>query len=212
MRLVLFVSLLAACGGAAKPPTSPSNNAGTSSNLPAAYASVFKPATLSFKGEIVRSESTDTGPSKTTEAMTVSCTVGDVATKPEYSIATLKCSTSSEEGFPDDPSGTFVGTPTGLYRVEAFDGDLTKLTDKQRLLPAEPKKDKREWPGSDEGFGEAMIVEPHAGGWCASHGVWGGDEGGWTLCFHPDKGVVGGSSFFAGGMSKDVFFGDVPRT
>lgn len=211
MRLALLVSALAACGGAAKPSTGPANTSSTSASTPpSAYAAVFAPANLSFEGEVRVTESTDTGPVTTRQALAVTCTIGDVDTKAEYSVATLRC-TATPESFPQDPSGTLVGTPTGLYHVDSFDGDLTKLDDKHRLLPAEPEKDKREWPGEEEGFGEAMIVDPHAGGWCASHAMWGGDEGGWTLCFHPDKGLVGGASFWAGGMSKDVYFGDVPR-
>ena len=167
-------------------------------------------ADLSFACEIVRSEYTETGPMKASEVLVVACTVGEIETKPAYSSATLHCSPSSSESFPDDPSGTLVGTPTGLYRVETFDGDVSRLAEKHRLLSAKPTKEKREWAGSEEGFGETMSVAPHADGWCASHAQWGGDESGWTLCFHPDKGVVGGASFWSGGMSQDMFFGDVP--
>ena len=211
MRM-LALSLLAACGGGAAKPTTPTNTATTPSILPPAYAALFREASTTFKGELVRSEYGENGPESTKESAEVTCRIINVKVEATYSMADLICEPAGD-GAPGTPTGTLVGTANGLYVVDAFDGDLTKLSDKQLILHAQPKKDKREWKDDENpDFGSGIIIEPHAGGWCSTMAMWSGDDGGWTICVREGNGVIGGHSWFGGGMTKDLYFGDVPRT
>jgi hypothetical protein len=49
------------------------------------------------------------------------------------------------------------------------------------------------------------------GGYCVTEASSAGDEGGFTLCFSRDQNLVGGSAYFAGGFTQDLWYGDVPR-
>lgn len=51
-----------------------------------------------------------------------------------------------------------------------------------------------------------------AGGRCVMVTSWGGDEGGgWQLCLKERSGIIGGHGFFAGGQTRDAYFGEVRR-
>jgi hypothetical protein len=215
MRAVLLVAL-AACGGSqAQPTPAPLGNQGSAApadvGLPALYAGLFVVGEKTFPGELVVSHNEVSGPVTEKTPGEVTCTVSDVQTIRGGKIAELTCSGLE---LVDQITGTYVGTARGLWKVDgSFENDIAKLDPGQALLGAVPAKShsERKDAGSDIDSGSAILVEPHAGGWCVLVMSWGGDEGGWQLCFKEGAGVIGGHGFFAGGESRDAYFGDVRR-
>ncbi len=213
MRHASLLVLAAACGGPATPSTSIPNPPPASAavpGLPPAYARLFVAGEKSFAAEVVTSSFGDHGPETEKTPGKVTCTISKVTRVKDAHVANLSCSGVE---MIDGVSGTLVGTPTGLYRIDGTYDGRAPLSEKELVLPAEPKADRREWKDAsgEEGFGHAVIVEPHAGGWCAMNVSWGGDEAGWQLCVRERDGLIGGHAFFAGGMTKDAFFGEVVR-
>jgi hypothetical protein len=204
----LLLGAAAACGGSKTTTVSNTTNTTSTGGLPPAYAAVFQAKELSFPAELTVSEYGDTGPVKQTTKGTVKCVISDV--KPSDlggQSMTLAC--TSELEMPGAVDGTYVGTGDGLWRIgEGPDG---KLDPTLRLLPAKPAAGRVEHkdpaPGMDAGM--AYVVEANGADWCATEASWGGDEGGFTLCFREGAGIVGGHSYFAGGSSRDLYFGDV---
>lgn len=208
--------VLVACGGprpvATAPPLANQGSAAIGEvRLPAIYAGLFVAAAKTFPAELVVSHTDVTGPVTDRQVGEVTCTIDDVQTIRGGKIAELACDGIEMANL---VSGTYVGTATGLWRVDgSFEGDITKLDREQVLLGATPAKAHTEHKDADSGIdsGSAILVEPHAGGWCVLVMSWGGDEGGWQLCLKEGSGVIGGHGFFAGGESRDAYFGDVRR-
>jgi hypothetical protein len=206
MKLGLVVFLVACGGGAATTGTGNTAEPGSggAGGLPAAYAGLFEAKTLTFPAEYVTSMDGQTDKS----AGTVTCVISEVKDRAAGGkTAQLEC--SSDLNMPATPSGTYVGTAEGLWHVDDADAALDP---QRRLLGATPAEGRSEIKGEDPDMesGEAYSVSAHAGGWCAAYGGWGGDEGGWQLCFK-DGAIVGGSGFFAGGSTQDLYFGEVKR-
>lgn len=206
----VLLSLLAACGGGQRASAPASNHStATPGELPPAYAGLFVARELSFPAELVISMYGDHGPEQTSTKGTVACTISDVRAVADGKAMTLACSSALD--LPDSPAGTYVGTSQGLWRVT--DGDVTKLDPARRLLPAQPVAARIEHkdPDPDMEAGDAIIVEAHGKDWCVTLASFGGDEGGWTMCVREGAGLVGGHGYFAGGSSRDLYFGDVKR-
>ncbi|MBX3159343.1 MAG: hypothetical protein KF773_25460 [Deltaproteobacteria bacterium] len=204
----LSILLLSACGGSGAKPANVGNHKTDPSGLPALYAGLFETGkSWKLPAEYVTSMDGQTSSAKGT----MTCHVEEARAITGGKTARLACDPDGVEA-PDSPAGTYVGTPAGLWRVDdAFDGDATKLDATKMLLAAAPKEGKVETKDTENpDHGSAVIVKAHAGGWCASSGSWGGDEGGWTLCLR-DGAVIGGAGFWAGGSTRDLYFGDVPR-
>ncbi|MDB4960311.1 MAG: hypothetical protein JWP01_310 [Myxococcales bacterium] len=217
MRLLgLAVLSLTACGGsrAVTSTGAPAiENRETSVALPPLYAQLFVESEKEFPAEKIVSHQGEHGPETEKESGTITCTVSGVRAIQGGKVAELACGGSPS--LPSSPSGTYVGTATGLWRIDGGDvgDDIARLDPKQMLVAAKPTKQRRETkdPDGDVDSGSAIIVEPHAGGWCVLVTSWGGDEGGWQLCLREAAGVIGGHGFFAGGETHDVYFGDVRR-
>lgn len=215
MRSLLLVTL-AACGGSHAPTTAaPLVNGGSAAlaegRLPAHFAGLFVAGEKTFPGELVVSHTEESGPVTEKTPGEVTCTVSDVRTIRGGKVAKLACNGLEMVNL---ISGTYVGTPKGLWKLEGdFEGDVSKL-DPARVLfgtvPAKARSERRDTDSEIEG-GSAIIVEPHAGGWCVMDTSWGGDEGGWQLCVKEGAGIVGGHGFFAGGETRDAYFGAVRR-
>lgn len=206
MKLGLVLFLVACGGGAASTGTNNTADPGTGSSggLPAAYAGLFEAKTLTFPAESVTSMDGQTD--KATG--TVTCVISNVADRAEGGkTAQLDCTGDLE--MPSSPSGTFVGTADGLWHL---DDASAALDPQRRLIGATPAAAKTEIKGEDPDMesGEMISVEAHGGGWCIAYGGWGGDEGGWSMCLK-DGALVGGSGYFAGGSTRDVYFGEVKR-
>jgi hypothetical protein len=214
VRSVVLLAL-AACGGPHASTTTggaPLANRGTSASLPPLYAQLFVEGEKTFPAEKIVSHQGENGPETDRESGTITCTVSGVRAITGGMVAEVACTGSLD--LPSSPSGTYVGTATGLWRVEGTDTpDVSQLGPEQMLFAAKPAKQRRETkdPGDDVDSGSAIIVEPHGSGWCVLVTSWGGDEGGWQLCLREGAGVIGGHGFFAGGETHDVYFGDVRR-
>ncbi len=213
MRSFVLV-VLAACGGSPSS-TAPIGNQGsaatTSVGLPAHFAGLFVAGEKTFPGELVTSHNDGNGPVTDKQPGEVTCTISDVRSIRGGKVAQISCSGME---LVDQISGTFVGTAQGLWQVDgSFESDLSKLVPGDALLGAVPAKARTEQKGSDPDIesGSAIVVEPHAGGWCVLVTSWGGDEGGWQLCLKDGAGIIGGHGFFAGGQTRDAYFGDVRR-
>jgi hypothetical protein len=207
---LILPALLVACGGGVQHTENigVKNKTADPSGLPALYAGLFENGkSWKMPAELVSSMDGQTS----TDKGSVTCSISDARAIAGGRIAQLACETEGVEA-PDSPAGTYVGTPAGLWRVDdGFEGDVTKLDPKKQLLAAQPKEDRVETKDTENpDHGSAIIVKPHAGGWCVSSGSWGGDEGGWTLCLK-DGAVIGGAGFWAGGSTRDLYFGNVPR-
>jgi hypothetical protein len=217
MRLLLALAAFTACGGPRPSTTTAgdpaSTNRGTAEPLPPLYAQLFIEGAKDFPAEKIVSSYGEHGPESEKEAGTITCTVSGVRAIKGGKVAQLAC--EGTLSLPESPSGTYVGTAVGLWRADADEigDDIAKLDPKEMLFAATPKKQHLESKDADSEVdsGRAIIVEPHAGGWCALVTSWGGDEGGWQLCLRDGAGVIGGHGFFAGGESRDVYFGDVRR-
>jgi hypothetical protein len=71
------------------------------------------------------------------------------------------------------------------------------------FLDAEPKavEEKKE----EEEFGEyRTVAKKPDGAWCVEEGSWGGDSGGAEFCFTAGRGLTRSSSYFSGGMTREV--------
>lgn len=206
VRSLLLVTL-AACGGS-RSPTTAAHPEGT---LPAHYAALFVAGTKTFPGELVVSHTEESGPVTDKTPGEVTCTVSDVRSIRGGTVAELACTGLEMVNL---VSGTYVGTPKGLWKVEGdFAGDVAKLDPASLLFGAVPAKARTERKDADSEIesGSATSVEPHAGGWCVMVTSWGGDEGGWQLCLKEGAGLTGGHGFFAGGETRDAYFGAVRR-
>jgi hypothetical protein len=211
MKLLSLSLFLIACGGPSpsKTPAAPANKNTDPSGLPALYAGLFENGkTWKLPAELVVSMDGQ----KTSEKGSVTCTVSEAHAITGGKTAHLACEPDGVDA-PDSPAGTYVGTPVGLWRVdEGFGGDATVLDPKKMLLAAAPKEGRVETKDAENpDFGSAIVVKPHGGGWCVTSSSWSGDDGGWTLCLR-DGAVIGGGGYFGGGSTRDLYFGDVPRT
>lgn len=217
-RSVVLVALvaLAGCGGSRSPTTAaPLGNQGSAApatvELPAHFAGLFVAGEKTFPGERVTSHIEQSGPVTEKTPGEVTCTISDVQSIRGGKIAEIGCSGLE---MIDLISGTYVGTPNGLWKVDSeFDGDVAKLDPSRALfdtMPAAARSERKD-TDSDIDSGNATIVEPHSGGWCVLVTSWGGDEGGWQLCVKAGAGIIGGHGFFAGGETRDSYFGDVRR-
>jgi hypothetical protein len=214
-RLALVLALpLAACGGGTKPVEPVGNTAppAPTAGIPAAaYAGLFVDgATYRYRVESSSGHMDDTDPKadangmvyeKSTTEMT--CTVGNVTRLADRVAATLDCGDVPVQVPIADasPSGTYVATAAGLWRGHP-DAELDPA---EMLLAAEPapRDDRQETP---DGFGSATKVAQRAdGAWCWDHAVWGGDDGGTTLCFAGGLLASGGAAF-GGGSTHDVVY------
>lgn len=209
----LVLVVLAACGGPRSSTTAAGGNQATAAevSLPAHFAGLFVAGEKSFRGELVTSHQEESGPVTEKTPGEVTCTIRDVRAIRGGKVAELAC-----DGIElvNQISGTFVGTPTGLWKVESgFADDVARLDPAQALFGAVPAKARTESKDTDPDMegGSAIVVEPHGGGWCVLVTSWGGDEGGWQLCVQAGSGLIGGHGFFAGGESRDAYFGDVRR-
>ena len=204
--------VLAACGGSRSPTTTaPAANQGSGAvSLPAHFAGLFVAGEKTFRGELVTSHHEESGPVTHKTPGEVTCTISNVQSVRSGKLAELAC-----DGIElvNQISGTYVGTPNGLWKVDGYEDGVTKLDPKQALFSAVPAKARAEHKDADSEIesGSAIIVEPHDGGWCVLATSWGGDEGGWQLCLKPGAGIIGGHGFFAGGESRDGYFGSVRR-
>jgi hypothetical protein len=210
-RLVLAAFLaLAACGGGPKPVEPVGNGTpAPAGGFPAtAYAGLFTDgATYRYK---VESSSGQWDPDangmvydKSTAEMT--CTVGNVTQLADRIAATLTCNDDVVQVPIADatPSGTYVATAAGLWRVDGADAELDPAA---MLLTAEPapRTDRKEEPGGEFGS-EIKVAQRADGAWCWDHALWGGDDGSTTLCFAGGT-LSGGGAAFGGGSTHEVTY------
>ncbi len=216
IRALACGAFLVGCGGSRTPvQPAPLANAGsvaqTGITLPAHFAALFVAGAKTFPGELIVSHSELSGPVSNKTPGEVTCTVSDVQDIRGGKVCELQCSGLE---LIDQINGTFVGTERGLWKVDSdFANDVTTLAATDALFSTVPATAHAEHKDPDSGMdsGNAKIVERHAGGWCVMVTSWGGDEGGWQLCLEQGVGIIGGHGFFAGGQSRDAYFGDVRR-
>ncbi len=212
MRHVLI--FVAACGGSPTP-VQPIANAGSAAptgvTLPPHFARLFVAGEKTFPGELIVSHSEVSGPVTEKTPGEVTCTISDVRDLRGGKVCVLHCSGLE---LIDQINGTYVGTERGLWKVDGeLTDDVSKLDATDALFSTAPATAHVEHEDPDSGMdsGSARIVERHAGGWCVMVSSWGGDEGGWQLCLAEGVGIIGGHGFFAGGQSRDAYFGEVRR-
>lgn len=212
MKLTSLVPLLVACGGTTGATVKNTNPDPTA--LPPLYAGLFiEGKQWKLPAELISSGDDGSGTmKKSTDKGTVTCVVSAVtALDGGVKTADLSCNGEGIE-LPAAPSGTLVGTPKGLWQVDGvFDGNVAGLDPKHMLFAATPKAGKIDTKDPENDcFGSAISVAAHGASWCVTSSIWGGDEGGWTLCLR-DGAITGGAGYFAGGSTRDAYFGDVPR-
>ncbi len=147
----------------------------------------------------------------TTRKGTMTCRVTRVARVGTAQVAQLSCERTIGIPIGDvEPDGYYILTERGLFRRGSMpsETDITALLTNDWVLPRKPQawSDKKEYP---EGGGEAKQVKHTADGWCVEYSSWGGDEGGWSLCFANGH-IRSGSHFFAGGSVHEVKFRELP--
>lgn len=203
---LLLVLSLAACGGGTAAVVG--NQGRGSSGPPAIVAGLFTEGSRwQFPSETVTGGTDDAGQPTTEKSTgTETCRVEGARAIPGGWRTSVVC-----EGIGETIA--LVATPDGVWlATEGAGDDVTKLEPKKRLLAAQPVAHATEIPLDVEmGHSEYYSAKPHAGGWCFSHGIVAGDEGGWVLCVK-DGALVGGQTYFGGGMTKDTYFGSVPRS
>jgi hypothetical protein len=184
-----------------------------------AYAGLFQQGrsyVLAFETRESGPDATGNGRTVTTSRGTFTCRVTEVRAIGDARAAWVQC-----DGVPEvpvdraTPGGGYVATAQGLWRVDTLPtsaGELAALSVDTMLLAASPVPGKREQALPEaEGFVRWHEVSAFRGGFCATEASAAGDEGGYTLCFSCEAGLVGGSAYFAGGFSRDLWYGEVPR-
>lgn len=171
---------------------------------PALFAALVKPdATWTLPAEIVTAVPGQTDREAGTVTCETSTTVEDARWKVDLHCEGMR--------FADLVNGVYVITPAGMW-IESTD-ETAALDGTNILLAATPVAYERRQEHEEHGssFGSAVKAEPRGEAWCISHDDWGGDEGGHALCIQAGKGIVGVSGYFAGGMTEDLYAGDVPH-
>jgi hypothetical protein len=188
--------------------------------LPAIYAKLFVGGTTwTFAATAEHGYDDGNGFQQEKQDGIVTCTITTVRKIRDGRVAELACGGGDDDvadaiHLPDSPNGTFVGTAKGLWRVDdTFHDDISTLDPEQMLIAATPVAYELETkdPGDDRfGRTRSVVAQPD-GSWCINESSWGGDEGGWSLCLRAGVGLVGGTSFFGGGSTRDVYFGESVR-
>lgn len=198
VRLVIFVSAVAACSSS--PATPVVGGTTTPTAAPAGgpvYAALFdgKPFTLAVSS--TTTPPVDLGPQTKATLPDVTCTP-TVETKGDLKIAKIACTGDAMFGMA--PQGQFIATPAGLW-WEFADRPLPATFDpKEMLIAATPAEHAQEIPDPEmEGSSEHYHAKRGAGdAWCFGYSMAAGDEGGWEMCTSAATGVVSGSAFNAG--------------
>jgi hypothetical protein len=235
--LAVLAGLLGGCSAAPSPPLPVVQLASSAPSAPVApaaqplvataqpnvaappYSGLFQKGrvyVLAFETRQSGLDATGRGPTVTTGRGTFTCGVTEVRAIGDARAAWVQC-----DGVPDvpvdraAPGGGYLATAQGLWRVDALPasaGDLNGLTADTMLLAASPTPGKREQPlAGAQGFVRWHEVSAFRDGFCATEASAAGDEGGYTLCFSHEAGLVGGSAYFAGGFTRDLWYGEVPR-
>jgi hypothetical protein len=212
MKHVWILAAAAACGGApSKATTAGGDNDSVGGGVPPLFAALFVDGKrFIYNVEITTSHWDESDPKAdpdgnvtdtTTASMT--CTVRGMQNFTSAVAVKLECDTTDDIA----PTGVYVATPDGLWRLDAFpmdDAAIATLPASDMVLPASPraKEDSTEDPGGEGG--SMVAIQERDGGWCRTESSWSGDEAGTSVCFATGKGLVGGSSWWAGGSTKDI--------
>jgi hypothetical protein len=217
--------LAAACGSPPSPRPSIANAAvevPPPAGIPSLYVALFEPGrTWRFPLVAEQRWNDGSGVQRKTTTGTVTCEVAHPFELPGGWRAELECRPQAQD--PDvldmatngdlvsSPSGTYVGTPDGLWEISRFGEDIKndvgKLDPARRLLAASPAV---QAPlRSDNTSIEVTSVD---GAWCYTQTYdLDGSSAGWSLCFREGDGLVGGNSFMWGVDTRLAYFGVAPR-
>jgi hypothetical protein len=213
----IAILMAAACGRAPSKPTTVKNDTEIGGGVPPLFAAMFVDGKrFSYKVETKTSFWDDTDPKADQDGNvadvqtgTMTCTVRGMQNFTSAVALKLECDSTDDLA----PTGVYVATPDGLWRLDAFpvdDAAIAKLDAKAMLLPAFPVAKEAKDEEVDEGAGSIVAIIEKDGGWCHTESSWGGDEAGTSICFATGKGLVGGSLWWAGGWTKDTTYTLVP--
>jgi hypothetical protein len=225
MRPVVLV-LIAACGTARPPPRIVENvPAGVPHpDLPPLYAALFEAGqtwTFPLDAERRWDSGNGNGVERTTTAGTMTCTVTSARAIRGGRRAALACRPSVTDpevlylettgDFVYSPSGDYVGTEDGLWKIDRFtdfDDDIATLDRKLMLMSADPAA---RAPGFDDGV-SSVRVRRLGDDWCVTR-MYDLDlaPAGWSLCFREGDGPVGGNEILQDSDSRLAHFGAAPR-
>jgi hypothetical protein len=223
LRSTCFLLALAACGGASSAPTTPSGpdttDTGPDSDGGApVYARLFEQGrTWMFDATYATSWYDPSDPAadasgnvRSSKTGRFGCTVAEVKQVAELGMAIAHVACTEPPGVPaigNATGGYFARTSAGLWRLDQPPGETVELADEEMFLPAVAAPRQRSFEDPDGSWGWSRSVEQRAdGAWCATASSWSGDDGGVTMCFRADVGLVGGAAFFGGGMSSDLTY------
>jgi hypothetical protein len=217
IRRLLLVPLVTACAGAHAPPPAPVGNTTppAPTRYPAPlYARLFEQgATFRYQVATRSSYYDDQDPRADPYGMVhdhgehvMTCTVRQVEKLSAAVASVLEC--DPDVGVPvggGDPSGTYLATERGLWRMESLEQARTTTPFVDDVIVPWPPIERH----SDE---DTVVIDfiPGAGeSWCWSIAYSEGDDGGVSLCFAGGA-ITSGSALWAGGSSRDASYHLVP--
>src|SRR5688572_22275262 len=225
--IVLVLVLIAACGTAPARPAAVENVAVglAHTDLPPLYAALFEAGrtwTFPLDAERRWDRGDGNGLERTTTTGTMTCTVTTARAIRGGRRAALVCRPEvadpevlyleADGDFVYSPSGEYIGTPGGLWRIERHaeqDDDVATLDPERRLISADPAAHRS---GFDDGMSSSR-VRRLGDDWCVTR-MYDLDlaSAGWSLCFDGGgEGPVGGNEILQDSDARLAHFGAAPR-
>lgn len=205
---LLLLSLVAACGRSTPQPIPKATVAPPKEVVPAPlYSGMFVTGSklrYEFVMQSSRVDDDKSGNVNEADRQIMTCTVGEVTKLAGALAAPLECDVDITVPVGGaGPSGVYVATPTGLWRVGSIEeATIDALTAETAIIPAAPAE---RHSGSAQSGVETRLSRDADDAWCASNTYSGGDEAGTRLCFAHGV-VVSGYAYWAGGSSREVTF------
>jgi len=211
-RVLILASSLAACGGGALPASTrtTARPADPSGSLPSHYAPLFVDG-AEYRYQVTSVVTMDGERTESKSMMT--CKVTRLTALTKARAAWLACDLVHDipvEGA--SPTGAYVATEDGLWRLEKFPADaaMATLADDDRVVLATPREEVILRQEGGDGGEEKKVVRRADGAWCWSHSMWSGDDGSVELCFAAGQGLVGGSAHWGGGSVREITYERLP--
>lgn len=139
---------------------------------------------------------------RTSEAVTMSCTVSSVTRLPEYAFTEVDCDGMAGNF---EVGGIWAVDAAGIraiYSIPTSADEYAALAAEIPVFMAADPVDLNE--GSEtESEGETLTIAQNTeGDWCRSWSYWGGDEAGGEVCFSATRGITHVADWWAGGAES----------
>jgi hypothetical protein len=208
MNRILYLSLsalsLAACGGAATPAVTPASGAAVpaqAKGLP--YGPLFETGrTWRYRVMVGISDSETAEDGMRRETHETICKVAEVRQEGEVALSSIECEQMTAPSVDSPIGGAWAADARGLWRLEKMPaaGTAPTFRDYDFVLDPAPKPQRE----GDEESGVYFTVERRGDLWCSTYEEQLAEGTTRALCFDPARGVVSGSTSFAGTDTPSV--------